>query len=325
MERVSGTSGLCGWVYIRRERKRKLPRGDHLQTCLTNPVCTSSAVKKHVGSCGHARFVNRPGHADQLHFDLWLGPTNIALDAGSYLYNADPPWDNAFADSAHHNTVLVDRADAMIRAGRFLWLKWNQAEVLGFWRSGEGNLEVIIAERYADPESTVLHRRCVIRAGEHRWRVIDDLLGDNIHTVDLSWLMPDLPWQMSDETLQMTSPVGEVRLDVEADANTARLIRAGTCIHGDDPVESVETYGWFSPTYAYKIPALQLLNRVKKELPLRFHSKWLWTMAAPADFQVGWNAPAEKELPLKWVRFDDDFLEIDHAHSVDPSSVRRAG
>ena len=31
---------------------------------------------------------------DQLHLDLWWRGLNIAQDAGTYLYNADPPWDN---------------------------------------------------------------------------------------------------------------------------------------------------------------------------------------------------------------------------------------
>ncbi|MGD8622289.1 MAG: alginate lyase family protein [Anaerolineales bacterium] len=268
------------------------------------------------------RFKSRPGHADQLHLDLWFGPVNIAMDAGTYLYNADPPWDNAFSGAAHHNTVLVDGKDAMIRAGRFLWLNWNQAHIWGHWCSDKGNLEVITAERFGDLEGEVLHRRTVIRAGDRRWRVIDDLLGDGRHRIDLSWLLPDLPWSVHAETLQLASPIGEVRLMVEHEGGRLRLVRAGQCVYGEEPAESVLTLGWYSPTYAYKAPALQLMVALEKELPLRIQSKWLWMDDAQRDLQVSLNAPADA-LPLNWVKLDNEDLEIDDAYSVDSSGICR--
>jgi hypothetical protein len=41
-----------------------------------------------------ATFRHRPSQADMLHVDLWWRGQNIALDAGTYSYNAPPPWDN---------------------------------------------------------------------------------------------------------------------------------------------------------------------------------------------------------------------------------------
>jgi len=55
---------------------------------------------------------------------------NVAHDPGTYLYNAAPPWDNALAGSDVHNTVTVDGGDQMLRAGRFLYLDWAQAQVV---------------------------------------------------------------------------------------------------------------------------------------------------------------------------------------------------
>ena len=37
----------------------------------------------------YPRFRYRPGHADALHLDLWLGDRNILRDGGTYSYNAD--------------------------------------------------------------------------------------------------------------------------------------------------------------------------------------------------------------------------------------------
>ena len=76
-----------------------------------------------------ARFTGRPGHADQLHLDLWWCGLNVAQDAGTYLYNAPPPWDNALARSEVHNTLVVNGLEQMTRAGRFLYLERAQARV----------------------------------------------------------------------------------------------------------------------------------------------------------------------------------------------------
>jgi len=71
-----------------------------------------------------ATFRDRPGQADMLHLDLWHKGHNIAMDAGTFSYNAPDPWNNPFAHSVYHNTVTVDGYDQMERAGKFLWLPW---------------------------------------------------------------------------------------------------------------------------------------------------------------------------------------------------------
>lgn len=270
-----------------------------------------------------SHFGSRPGHADQLHVDIWLGPLNIAMDAGTYLYNADPPWDNALAGAAHHNTALIDESEAMIRAGRFLWLNWNQARLIGRWRSESGDLEVIAAERSADLEGELLHRRTLIRAGDRRWSVVDDLLGAGQHCVDLSWLLQDLPWSLNAGTLHVDTPAGEVRLRVGPQADDQWLVRAGNCVHGDRQAAAVETLGWYSPTYALKIPALQLIHRWQAGLPLRVQSDWFWALQAEPQLELGESEPSADELPLQWVRYEADYLQLTDAYSIDPPSVRR--
>lgn len=272
-----------------------------------------------------SRFETRPGHADQLHLDLWFGHFNAAVDAGTYLYSAEAPWGNAFTGAKHHNTVLLDGSDAMIRAGRFLWLNWNQAALLGHWRSADGDLELLAAERFADLAGEVTHRRVVIRAGDQIWLVVDDLLGGGEHQVDLSWSVPDLPWTIGNGALALSSPVGAVRLRVEGEGLQQRLLRAGACVCGDETGESTETCGWVSPTYALKIPALQLVSRSKTDLPQRLKSHWLWLDADEHDLQIGWNDISARKLPVEWVRYKGQILETDDAHTADPSGIRRTG
>ena len=64
---------------------------------------------------------------DQLHFDLWWHGLNITQDAGIYLYNGEPPWDNPLVSTRVHNTITVDGLDQMTRGGRFLTLDWFPA------------------------------------------------------------------------------------------------------------------------------------------------------------------------------------------------------
>jgi hypothetical protein len=77
-----------------------------------------------------AHFKSRPGHADQLHLDLWWRGMNIAMDAGTFSYNNPPPWDNALSTTHVHNTITINGKDQMTRAGQFLWLDWAQAAVV---------------------------------------------------------------------------------------------------------------------------------------------------------------------------------------------------
>ncbi len=90
-----------------------------------------------------AQFSGRPGHADQLHLDLWWRGLNLALDPGTYHYNAPPPWENAFARTAVHNTVTIDGLDQMTRAGRFLVAGLGARQTAGLQgerhRGGAGN------------------------------------------------------------------------------------------------------------------------------------------------------------------------------------------
>ena len=75
------------------------------------------------------QFRSRPAHADQLHVDIWHKGVNIALDPGTFRYNAPPPWENGLAGTSVHNTLTINGQDQMTRAGKFLWLDWAQAQV----------------------------------------------------------------------------------------------------------------------------------------------------------------------------------------------------
>lgn len=228
-------------------------------------------------------YTNRPAHADQLHVDLWWHGINLACDAGTYLYNGDPPWNNGLARSAVHNTVVVDGCDQMRRAGRFLWLDWARASGRSFSTQETAAIADCFEGEHDGYRSLgVIHRRMVQCVNEDAWVVVDDLLGTGEHELRLHWLLPDLPWESlpsepspSETVLQapfcVTFPWEQARLrwNIVASApGQGTIVRAGKTVAGVAAGQE-SLLGWQSPTYGELSPALSLLYRVKARLPLR--------------------------------------------------------
>lgn len=245
-------------------------------------------------------FAGRPGHADQLHFDLWRHGVNLARDAGTYLYNAPAPWDNALARSIVHNTVTVNGQEQMTRAGRFLWLDAAQAAPSRRERAPDGAWESLEAQHDGYRRLGVIHRRRTAAFRDGRWLVEDELLpagdvagGEMIFT--LHWLLPDWEWEVGnggkgigDQGLGIGSE-GRIevrlggadgrmllRLGAEGERITTRLraARAGEAVYGGGQVEPV--FGWYAPTYGEKQPALSLFLEATGSPPLRLVTEFIF-------------------------------------------------
>lgn len=237
-----------------------------------------------------ARFRSRPGHADQLHVDLWWRGHNLALDAGTYRYAAPPPWDNALAGTDVHNTVMIDGQDQMRPAGRFLWLGWAQAEVISREQDARGQLNRLVARHDGYRRLGVIHQRSITVHADGHWSIMDELLPAGAgspraeHDARLHWLVPDWPWTLEQQgnawVLRLRSPAGEITLHIglhgeSPPAQPARfcMARAGELLQGEGPVRP--TWGWYSPTYGCKRPALSVAVTTRGRLPLGFASQWI--------------------------------------------------
>lgn len=221
-----------------------------------------------------AAFRDRPSHADQLHADLWWRGVNITPDAGTFSYNTAPPWDNALASTFLHNTLILDGQEQMRRAGRFLWLDWAQAEVLAYEMDEDGRIIRLAGEHDGYRRLGALHQR-LLEATETGWLVTDNVLpygkADTIsHNAEIRWLLPDWSWeQTAPNQLQLTGPDFSFTLTLSS-VNSLFLVRAGECLLGT--IEPQPTWGWVSPTYTIKKPALQVIASVKHRLPLKITS-----------------------------------------------------
>jgi asparagine synthase (glutamine-hydrolysing) len=203
---------------------------------------------------------------------LWWHGINLARDAGTYLYNGEPPWNNGLAGTAVHNTVMVDRRDQMRRAGRFLWLDWAQAS--GRLSAGNaGSPDRFEGEHDGYRHIGVKHRRTVQCVAEDAWVVVDDLLGAGEHELRLHWLLSDLPIEVSANAPYCAVRIGEnVRFHwniFSSSPGSAAVIRGGKKVAGDLVCEDQEILGWESPTYGERSPAISLLYRVRAPLPVR--------------------------------------------------------
>ena len=227
-----------------------------------------------------ARFTSRPGHADQLHLDLWWKGLNLAQDPGTYRYTAAPPWDNALSSTLVHNTISVDNLEQMTSAGRFLYLDWVQVSLPIREQSEDGAWERLTASHNGYRRLGVTHQRQVTAFKNGRWLVEDTLRGASRHqhTARLHWLLPDLPWQADLDPqrvhLTLTTPHGVVKLVVRAEIPVqSMLVRAGQLLLGDGVTDP--TWGWTSPTYGDKMPALALIVHFQGQLPLHIISEWI--------------------------------------------------
>ncbi len=252
-----------------------------------------------------ANFNNRPGHADQLHLDLWWRGLNLAQDAGTYLYNGSPPWDNALARTQVHNTIIIEGQDQMNRAGRFLWLDWAQGDLLKRQHAQDNLWERVAAQHDGYLRLGVIHQR-EVEYQDGDWTINDTLLPSiksksqttnnqplsvyrrSPFLIRLHWLLPDWPWDIMEKPkdtkteIRINSPHGWITLRIniysESDASSkisgysTQIYRAGELIHGKGSISP--TLGWVSRNYGYKTPALSFSIETKSNLPLTFVTEW---------------------------------------------------
>lgn len=226
-----------------------------------------------------ASFRHRPGQADMLHADLWWKGQNIALDPGTYSYNADTPWDNPFSHTAYHNTVTVDGLDQMKRVSRFLWLPWISGRVLRYQESGGKQFTYWEGEHtgYNSLKQKVRHCRGILRLGTGQWLVLDALRSKGEHSYRLHWLFPDVPyiWDEKNGCLRLQTAAGEyyVRMEVMSCRGEFSLMRA----------DEKSPRGWRSPYYNHREPALSV------DLISVNNNAYFRTLFSPEDCKINYK------------------------------------
>lgn len=254
-----------------------------------------------------ARFRSRPGHSDQLHLYLEHRGHPILLDPGSYLYNAPRPWDNSLASAAVHNGPVLAGVEPMRRAGRFLWLEWTEAEVLGRWKSASRRMQVMCAQHRAYRRLGIRARRSLVSFSGDLWMVCDELLGSGFQVGQVCWLLPDDPApELTAHGLK--HPGSSLTILLEPPRGRLVLFRTGERLGGQVLDLSCPVWGWFSPTYARKEPALSLVYQVQGQLPLRWVTWFCFAGADPAQVDIDWSPPGAGPVPFRRLEFASEVL-----------------
>jgi hypothetical protein len=214
-----------------------------------------------------ATYRDRPAQADLLHVDLWWRGANVLGDPGTFAYDAPPPWNNGLAGTAVHNAPAVDGRDQMERGPRFVWLGWPHGRLLRSGASPDGAVRWLEGEHDGYVRRLgVVHRRTLLHAGEDFWLIVDDLLGTGPHDLAWCWLLPEATaWELAADgaAARAELPPGPVHLTFAgALAGGTITLRA---LYGEEP----GPFGWTSPRYGERRPALALRRTVRTELPAR--------------------------------------------------------
>jgi hypothetical protein len=69
---------------------------------------------------------HRPGQADLLHTEIWRDGQPLLLDAGTFQYNAEPPWDAGRNAGSQHGFPRGKRSDDKSRAVSVVGLAQSQ-------------------------------------------------------------------------------------------------------------------------------------------------------------------------------------------------------
>jgi hypothetical protein len=145
--------------------------------------------------------------------------------------------------------------------------------------------EKAVAEHNGYRKIKVVHRRSISCITSLHWLVEDTIYSlredKKPHSIQLHWLTHDWPYDVYEYKIRMEVPLGYMQLGLSAVNQegqplkapaTLSIIRAGETVYG--PAYSDENFGWISPTYSEKRPALAMIFNVKALLPIRILSVW---------------------------------------------------
>ena len=217
-----------------------------------------SLVLFDAGPLGDSRLAAH-GHADALSVYWAVDGEEILVDPGTFAYDGDVAWRNAFRSTGWHNTVVVDGRWQSEPGGTFFWLRRADARLLqaeeregAVWLTGEHGGYARLGVR---------HRRGVLSLAARTLLVVDWLEGDGRHTVEQRFHFPDgfLKW----------TP-GQRYVEIQLVEHSVLVVPLGWSFR---PVvhrmAGPQEGGWLSRRFGEREPALTLALRYEGKLPVR--------------------------------------------------------
>ncbi len=206
---------------------------------------------------------NRPSQADMLHLDLWWKGLNILTDSGTYQYFVPDNWNHYFLSTAAHNTIMLADTEQMTKGPHFMWADLVKSQFLR--RAHVNNVELWQGEHYGYQRlhTRAVCRRTICRIDESYWLVVDDVFGFGKEKADIFWHLPDYAYNLSGNTLHLTTPQGPVSVILYSWPVPSK---PAVC-RGETEKKRL---GWQSLYYGQKRPVPTFHMSVHGDLPLRF-------------------------------------------------------
>lgn len=131
---------------------------------------------------------HRPSHLDALHADIWWKGLNIAIDVGTYRYNAAAPWNTLpLARGPAHNVVTPLKGDQAQAVGRFLFVPWPKTRIR------RRNHHLIQAEFCGEMDTVQHWVRTLIQLEGNAWCVVDKVALSGQSAFQLHWHIASFP------------------------------------------------------------------------------------------------------------------------------------
>ena len=165
----------------------------------------------------YPRFRFRPGEADALHLDFWLGDDNLLRDAGSFSYNTSPDWQRYFPGTGAHNTVEFDGRDQMPRVSRFLFGDW--LKTLGAPEFSTSTDSDTVCVAYRDALGAVHKRDVTLSANSLR---VQDAVSGFKRQAILRWRLAPGDWQLAGNRVSNHQVV--MMLDADVPITSLRIV-----------------------------------------------------------------------------------------------------
>ena len=145
-------------------------------------LCLGAGPNGQGGTGGHA-------HNDKNSVELSVGPVNLIVDRGTFVYARDPDERNARRGTAGHSTLQVDGLEQnRIVPGRLFALP-DTAHARLVRVEDRGPFQVAIGEHHGYRRIGVVHRR-IAALGAREAAFIDEVRGHGEHRLSLRWIIP---------------------------------------------------------------------------------------------------------------------------------------
>lgn len=236
--------------------------------------------------------VYRPGQVDAMHVDVWLKGHTIALDPGTFRYNASGNWSTIpLALGRYHNVVTSGDADLAKRVGRFLYVPWPKATVRTETSPVIQRRNAVTA-KFANSIGKIQEWNREVSVNDCEVEVVDSIQCRSSCPISLRWQLSDGPidstgrWdgatveRLQNEQLPNKQPSNEQKGHWMRWQTAAGLAELAVTV--DHPAVSVSPIyqrasesaaGWYAPRYGELAPChtvtTEIDSRTATELQIR--------------------------------------------------------